>query len=218
MGKDIFISHAWGNDSLKRNNHERSKEIANYLIKKNYNVWFDEYDIYGNIDNSIMKGINNAKIIIICLTKRYCDKINKAVNNNFLNDNCYKEWSYCLFKKKIIIPIVMDIEMRDIYLQDGIVQMYLNNTIYIDCSDKINFNEIIKQINNNNIYPCKQISFNEKIYMPLVLKSIDQFSPKRLNSPSKKHIYKKYISYNNIIFNRSLFKSFYCCNRKKVHV
>ena len=57
MGKDIFISHAWGNDSEKRNNHARCKLIADYLIQKNFGVWFDDYDIYGNIDNSITKTV-----------------------------------------------------------------------------------------------------------------------------------------------------------------
>ena len=65
MGKDIFISHAWGDDSNGRNNHTRSKEIADLLISKGYSVWFDSYDMCGNIDSSIMNGINNCGIFII---------------------------------------------------------------------------------------------------------------------------------------------------------
>lgn len=229
MGKDIFISHAWGNDTLNRNNHARSKLIADYLIQKNYGVWFDEYDIYGNIDNSIMKGINNAKIIILCLTPRYCDKINNAVNNNFLNDNCYKEWSYCLFKQKIIIPVIMDEQMKILYLQDGIVQMYLNNTIYIDCSNKINYHEISKQLNIHNVFPNKQLSFNEKIYIPLVIKSIEKTfdqlspklnSPKRIISPSKKCILSNYLLFNNFKYNKH-YKNrnvIFCFSRKSIRI
>lgn len=229
MGKDIFISHAWGNDNLKRNNHLRCKIIADHLIKKNYGVWFDEYDIYGNIDNSIMKGINNAKVIIICLTQRYCDKVNNAVNNNYLNDNCYKEWSYCLFKQKIIIPVIMDPDMKTIYLQDGIVQMYLNNTIYIDCGNKINIDDIIKQLNIHNVFSNKQLSFNEKIYMPLVVKSlertIDQLSPKlnspkNIISPSRKRILAKYIIANNFKNNKRFnkYNLLFCCARKTITI
>lgn len=229
MGKDIFISHAWGNDNLKRNNHLRSKIIADYLIKKNYGVWFDEYDIYGNIDNSIMKGINNAKVIILCLTSRYCDKINNAVNNNYLNDNCYKEWSYCLFKQKIIIPVIMDPDMKTIYLQDGNIQLYLNNTIYIDCSNKINYEDIIKKLHINNVYPNKQLSFNEKIYMPLFIKSIEKtieqlspklHSPKRIHSFSKKRKLANYIIANNFKNNKcySKYNLFFCCSRKIITI
>ena len=216
MGKDIFISHAWGYDELERDNHIRSKEIADMLLKKNYGVWFDNYDMYGNIDNAIMKGINNSKIVIICLTKKYCEKINNAINNNFLNDNCYKEWSYCLFKQKIIIPIIMEPCMKNVYFQDGIIQMYLHNTLFVDCADDFNENQIIRFININNIFPNKQSSFNEKIHLPLVFKSIErsieligELSPKKLLSPSKSDVYKKRTKINNkILSNKKKFTTF----------
>lgn len=154
--KKIFLSHAWGNDSLGRDNHERCKELYNLLVDKGYSVWFDENDMKGNIDNSIMKGINNAKIILLCLTEKYCNKINSAVNNNLPNDNCYKEWSYSLFKQKLIIPIIMENNMKKIYTNtDGIIQMYLNNTLYIDLSENIKDNlfKIISSLDYYNIYP-----------------------------------------------------------------
>ena len=154
--KKIFLSHAWGNDSLNRDNHERCKELYNLLVDKGYSVWFDENDMKGNIDNSIMKGINNAKIILLCLTEKYCNKINSAVNNNLPNDNCYKEWSYSLFKQKLIIPIIMEDNMKKIYTNtDGIIQMYLNNTLYIDLSENIKDNlfKIISTLDYYNIYP-----------------------------------------------------------------
>ena len=64
MVKEIFISHAWGYDELHRNNHIRCKEIVDKLIQNNYSVWFDDYDMYGMIDNAITKGINNCKIFL----------------------------------------------------------------------------------------------------------------------------------------------------------
>ena len=142
-------------DSLNRDNHLRCKEIYSLLVQKGYSVWFDDKDLKGNIDNSIIKGINNAKIILICLTEKYCNKINSAVNNNLPNDNCYKEWSYSLFKQKLIIPIIMEPNMKEIYTQsDGIIQMYLNNTLYIDMSDDLssNINNIILTLDYYNIY------------------------------------------------------------------
>jgi len=138
MSKDIFISHAWGKDSLNRNNHIRCKELTNKLIKSGYKVWFDDYDMYGNIDSSIIKGINNSKIIILCLTKSYCDKINNAVHMQCPNDNCFKEWNYSLFKKKTIIPIIMDTTMKDEFFNgDGVIQMYLNSTMFMDMTENL---------------------------------------------------------------------------------
>lgn len=133
MGKDIFISHAWGPDDNLRDNHNRVKELYNILTQKGYTVWIDTNDLYGNIDSSIINGINSASVILLCLTKRYFEKINNAVHGQILNDACYKEWNYSLFKQKKIIPIIMDQTSSDIYLnQDGIIQMYLNNCLYIN--------------------------------------------------------------------------------------
>tara|TARA_A100001015_G_scaffold290867_1_gene364385 strand:+ start:2644 stop:3318 length:675 start_codon:yes stop_codon:yes gene_type:complete len=142
MSRDIFISHSWGKDILNRPNHERAKYLSNLLVNQGYSVWFDEYDLIGNIDNAIIKGINDCKVVIICLTESYCNKINNSVYNNLPNDNCYKEWNYCLFKKKRIIPIIMEPTMPNIFLsQDGVIQMYLNNLMFINFCD-YNKNEI----------------------------------------------------------------------------
>jgi len=146
MSRDIFISHSWGKDILNRPNHERAKYLSNLLVNQGYSVWFDEYDLIGNIDNAIIKGINDCKVVIICLTESYCNKINNSVYNNLPNDNCYKEWNYCLFKKKRIIPIIMEPTMPNIFLsQDGVIQMYLNNLMFINFCE-YNKNEI------NNLY------------------------------------------------------------------
>ena len=189
--KQIFLSHAWGIDSLGRDNHIRCKELYDLLVKNGYSVWFDDKDIKGNIDNSIIKGINNAKIILICLTEKYCNKINSAVNNNLPNDNCYKEWSYSLFKQKLIIPIIMDPNMQDIYTQgDGIIQMYLHNTLYIDLSDElsINLNKLISTLDYYNIYsrnsPNITPNNSNNSLLNLLIKNIDNKETERDNNPN----------------------------------
>ena len=171
--KDIFISHCWGNDTLARDNHKRCKIIADKLIHKGYSVWFDSYDLFGNIDSNIMKGINNCKVVIVCLTKNYCDKINNAAINQLPNDNCYKEWNYSLFKQKIIIPILLEPCMHSIFLKnDGIIQMYLNSIMYIDFTE--NFNDdmyiLCKSLKNNAIY-----NFDEKKFYSNVSNSFANF-------------------------------------------
>lgn len=157
--KDIFISHAWGNDELNRDNHKRCKVLADKLIEHGYTVWFDSNEIYGNIDSSIMKGINNCKIVLVCLTRRYCDKINNCAINQLSNDNCYKEWNYSLFKQKIIIPVLMEPCMINIFLhEDGIMQMYLNSLIFVNFSHNLDddFFILCKNIKNNNIFNNNQ--------------------------------------------------------------
>ena len=72
---DIFISHSWGYDLKKRENHERCRKLCNKLKVDGFNVWFDEYNLYGNIDSSIMNAIRSSRIILICLTKKYYERL-----------------------------------------------------------------------------------------------------------------------------------------------
>ena len=155
MTKDIFISHAWGFDELNRDNHKRCLEIYNKLTDNGFLVWIDESDMKTNIDLSITNGIDDAKIILICLTKKYCDKINYSVYNNMPQDNCYKEWNYSIFRQKYIIPILMEEQMKTIYCKEkGIIQMYLNNMLYIDASSNIDraIDELINRLKEYNLY------------------------------------------------------------------
>lgn len=188
--KDIFISHAWGKDELDRDNHERCKILANKLINKGYTVWIDSNEIYGNIDSSIMKGINNCKIVLVCLTKKYCDKINKCATNQLSNDNCYKEWNYSLFKQKIIIPVLMEPSMINYFFYgEGIIQMYLNSIMFINFFINLedDFNILCKYLRKNNLFNFEEKnnsktsnSFSNfiKIITEMPLKSI---SPKTIN-------------------------------------
>jgi len=68
--RDIFLSHVRGTDHENRNNDHRVKLLSKQLISKGYSVWFDENDIIGNIDNSIIKGITNSQLVIVCLTEK----------------------------------------------------------------------------------------------------------------------------------------------------
>lgn len=208
--KDIFISHAWGNDELNRDNHERCKLLANKLINLGYSVWIDCNEIYGNIDNCIMNGINNCKIVLVCLTKKYCEKINKCVINQITNDNCYKEWNYSLFKKKIIIPVLMEPSMINIFLNhEGIIQMYLNSMMFIDftINFELNFNKLCKYLQKNNIFCLnlkkKHISNSFNNFINLITKlPIKSISPRTLDKLQENYINSKLLI-NNYKINKS---------------
>ena len=162
MTKQIFISHAWGKDDLDRDNHKRCRELCDTLILKGYTVWIDQYDMYGNIDSAIMKGINNCNVVIICLTEKYCNKINNAVNHQTPNDNCYKEWNYSLFKQKILLPVMMENKMRDAFFQEGgVIQMYLNATMFMDFTDSLDndIDLLYKTLKKFNIYTKSEQKF-----------------------------------------------------------
>ena len=162
--KDIFISHNWGLDSVGIDNHKKCKIIADELILRGYSVWFDENDMVKNIDDKIMEGINNSKIVIICLTEKYCKKIEDGVRYQRINDNCYKEWNYTLLKSKKIIPIIMEKDLMN-KPASQIIQMYINSIFYIDMSESINENiELLcKDLKEYKIYSSNQINVSEII-------------------------------------------------------
>ena len=180
--KDIFISHNWGLDKQHRDNHIRCKLLADKLIKHGYSIWFDTYDMLGNIDDSIIKGINNSKIVLICLTEEYINKINNAVYKSSPNDNCYKEWNYSIFKQKIIIPIIMETDAINIFLKnEGVIQMYLNSVLFINFSKNLD-NDIgllCKTLNKYKIYNKDEVRlYSENISFNNLLHFVKTISPR----------------------------------------
>ena len=150
--KDIFISHNWGIDNENRDNHKRCLELAELLIKNGYSVWIDEYDMAINIDFKIIEAINNSSIVLMCLTDVYCKKITYGISRQIIIDNCYKEWNYTFYKKKKIIPLLMEKDVLNSYWI-SIIELYLHNTYYIDMSNEIEDNILIlkKQLIHNKI-------------------------------------------------------------------
>tara|TARA_B100000035_G_scaffold305590_1_gene306597 strand:+ start:1063 stop:1854 length:792 start_codon:yes stop_codon:yes gene_type:complete len=216
MPKDIFISHAWGINEEGKNNHESCKKICNKLISNGYSVWFDDYEMVGNIDKNIIKGINGCKVVIICLTEKYINKINDAIILNKPNDNCFKEWNYTLFKNKIIIPIIMEEKTKNIFLNsDGIIQMYLNNYMFLDfCDiDKMDdYNLLVKTLRSFQVYnkrektllKIKSENSLDKLAR-LGYNNLESLSPKKKNKTINSNNKKKYfnIRFNNFKFFKS---------------
>lgn len=206
--KDIFISHNWGKDNLKRDNHKRCILLSEMLESKGYSTWLDKNDLLSNIDSAIIKGINNCKVVLICLTEKYMTKIDESSINNVLRDNCFKEWNYSLFKKKPLIPISMEPTVGNLLTnKDGIIQMYLYNTIFIDFSQNFEdeFNALCKTLKSYGILTenekkfCKnQNSSFDKMFNSIFNRSFKNISPRSkltiLNKMLKKE--KKWSIYN----------------------
>tara|TARA_E500000178_G_C17020549_1_gene755333 strand:+ start:692 stop:1270 length:579 start_codon:yes stop_codon:yes gene_type:complete len=156
--KQLFLSHNWGKDNLNRDNHYRVKIIGNILKKNGYTIWLDEFEIKsGNIDHSMLYGINNCECVLVFITDKYMNKINNGCENKlFRTDNCYKEFNYSNIIKKTIIPILME-PIPELLEKKGLYNFYLGNQLYIDFSNDFNYNKsikkLIKSLKNNNIYP-----------------------------------------------------------------
>ena len=91
----VFISHCWSKDLQGRNNHERVKSLNNALLCSNkVDTWFDEESMSGNLTQCMCKGIDDADVILICITREYINKCKKTEN-----DNCKLELDYAYGRK-----------------------------------------------------------------------------------------------------------------------
>ena len=60
----IMISYQWDNQRL-------AKRIADFLKDRGFKVWLDIYEISGYIMDDMAAGVENASILIICLSRKY---------------------------------------------------------------------------------------------------------------------------------------------------
>ena len=128
------MSHAWATDARGRSTHERAMELKRTLHALGWKVWVDEDKLLVGeaLDAQLASGISQSDAVLICITRRYCEKVNSAATS----DNVYKEWNFCQSIGKKMIPLVFEEEMCDVKSWPvGIMTMVLGNTFFVDASD-----------------------------------------------------------------------------------
>ena len=133
---DCFLTHDWGNDELKRNNHQRVGKINEALKKRGYKTWFDEEMMVGNINKVMTNGIEGSKTVIAFITNRYLEKVNGDGEQGD-DDNCKFEFDYADRRKgnSAMYPVVMEPRCRDPRSWTGIVGGKLGGKLYADFTD-----------------------------------------------------------------------------------
>lgn len=165
--KQLFFSHTWRPDRLGRNTHVRVHQIVKKIRGLGWTTWFDEEDMNNNIDAAMAQGIDNADVVIVCLTENYINKINETSKNPRLRDNCLKEWNYTHARSKFVIPLIMEhclLDMKN--WPAGVVALYLGNNLYINASCDNLDDAVIslsKMLIKNNVAPQKKILLNNDI-------------------------------------------------------
>ena len=135
----LFFSYAWVDDSQNRSNFERVQALGTGMMAHGWDVWIDTHNLMGgSIDAAVVDGIEAADVVIVCVTRQYCEKIQSSLRNPFSRDSCAKEWSYAMMRGKFMQPIILEPELRSATgWPSGIVTAHLGNTMYVDCSDDI---------------------------------------------------------------------------------
>ena len=110
---DVYISHAWGTgtDGVA-DNHDKASRINAALQARGYRTRFDagraESVLSGSaLDLSITHGIERTQLTILCLSKRYLDKLASPS----IVDPCKKEFTCALAHKGrsgMLLPIAIE--------------------------------------------------------------------------------------------------------------
>ena len=135
----VFISYAWARDGCGRSNRDRVRELATRMKEMAWDVWIDyEQLIGGCIDAHIADGIDRCDVFVVCVSARYCQKVQSALLDPFGRDSCAKEWSYAMTRYKIIQPVVMEPALRHVgHWPRGAVTASLGHLMYVDCADSV---------------------------------------------------------------------------------
>jgi hypothetical protein len=127
---DVFLTHDWGIDSQGRANHARVSKINKGLKRRGISTWFDEEKMEGSIIDKMCAGIDNAAVIVVFVTERYCAK----VNGSNRQDNCKLEFAYAAQRKGAakMVACVMEEGVRNPGTWAGMLGMVLGGDLYVD--------------------------------------------------------------------------------------
>ena len=149
----LFLSHSWCGDGKP---HDRVVAIACALRDRGWRVWIDDTNLVGNVDACIACGIENARAVVLFLNREYCRKVNDAACAVGRCDNCYNEFHYAIWSRKLLIPVVIDPSMRDpSSWSPGVVPMHLACEKYVDgcCDDLEVAHRLDKHLKKINLRP-----------------------------------------------------------------
>lgn len=146
---DIFISHNWGMDGEHRDNHKRVNRLNEALRAANLTTWIDEEHQSSSgpasFQQSMSAGIDASRKVLICITKRYMDKVAGKMG---ANDSCRKEFEYSARRKGLdhIIPVVMEKQCENVEEWYGPLGLSLANSQCLDFTANANLSECVRDI------------------------------------------------------------------------
>jgi hypothetical protein len=128
-----FLTHDWGRDEDGRDNHERVDRACHALEAAGLRTWFDAKEMHGEINAKMAEGVDASEVIVVFITKRYCEKVG-GKGSNRSDDNCKFEYDLALLKKGVgrMVPVVMERRCRNPKLWSSAVSGKLGPKIHVD--------------------------------------------------------------------------------------
>ena len=122
----IMMSYQW-------DSQPQVIRIKEALECDGFDVWMDLDDMRGNIYQKMAEGVQNAGVIIVCMSSKY----EKSVN-------CNRELQYSQDQRKQIIPIMIEAGYRP----GGVLGLIIAGLKYVDFSDSDNFDAKMVELND----------------------------------------------------------------------
>ena len=138
----LFFSHAWNFDEQGRCTHDRVVRLAHFMKCFGWKIWLDDYEMFGNIDQCMVRGIDSCDIVLFCLTHKYFEKSHDQ------SSNICHEWTYTHFRHKKFVPVIMEPSLKDhTRWPTGVVGMYLARNLFVDASDDMTMPQTVANLN-----------------------------------------------------------------------
>lgn len=143
---DVFLTHDWGLDQA---NHRFIRQINNSLKLLGLRTWFDDERMEGDTVEKMTRGIDNARLIVVFVTRRYMNK----VDGENARDNCKLEFKYAANRKtsRKMLAVVRESDMRDTASWIGHLGMVLGSSLYVEFTDSDDFSTKIQELFNHII-------------------------------------------------------------------
>ncbi|CAK9030922.1 BspA family leucine-rich repeat surface protein, partial [Durusdinium trenchii] len=131
LSYDVFLTHDWGSDELGRDNHERVKQVNDFLKSQGKTTWFDEDRLTHDITQQIARGIELSNKVAVFITQRYMEKLETDEE-----DYCREEFQAAcnIAGARNMIGVVMEPRMLDQRRWRGPLQLKMGSRLFVDFS------------------------------------------------------------------------------------
>ncbi|CAG2223110.1 unnamed protein product [Mytilus edulis] len=126
--RHIFISYAW-------NEKEMVYKLKDRLKQEGLEVWIDVERMGGSTLSAMAEAVENASVVLICMSEKYKLSPNCRLEKYKLSPNCRLEAEYTFQCRKDYVPLMLQKQYRP----DGWLGAILGAKLYFDFSGKYPF-------------------------------------------------------------------------------
>ena len=181
---DVFFTHDWNMDELKRNNHTRASKMNKAIQQQGFKTWFDEEKMEGQIKQKMIDGIDHCACVVVFITENYISKASgTGVNGD--KDNCFFEFDHAAQTKgrDKMIAVVMEPRCKDTKNWFGLVGAELRGSLFVDFTSDDMFDHAASDL-ANKIRSIVKKPLQERLDSTRVSAVSSEVSITTLNFPS----------------------------------